>query len=153
MKALSHQKNVLLVLIRKPFLNYLAKTTKNVNKKHTKFELSIHIFLFVFSLILFVFSLISGAKPSAEGIIENLPNTAPWIIMLVLNFIAYKYKLVGGILLTTYVIALVLLLIFLNKTNHIFFLLLILSPFFLAGVLFTVQGIGLRCCSNKRTTP
>ena len=58
--------------------------------------------LIVFSLT-FVFALLSGSGDyggGIKGIIQNSPNSAPWLIFLVLLFIAWKWELIGGILIT-----------------------------------------------------
>ncbi len=58
--------------------------------------------LVVFSLV-FIFALLSGSGDyggGIKGIIQNSPNSAPWLIFLVLLFIAWKWELIGGILIT-----------------------------------------------------
>ncbi len=56
--------------------------------------------LVVFSLV-FVFALISGSGDyggGIKGIIYNSPNSAPWLVFLILLFVAWKWELIGGIL-------------------------------------------------------
>ncbi len=56
--------------------------------------------LVVFSLV-FVFALISGSGDyggGIKGIIYNSPNSAPWLLFLILLFVAWKWELIGGIL-------------------------------------------------------
>lgn len=58
--------------------------------------------LVVFSLV-FVFALLSGSGDyggGIKGIIMNSPNSAPWLVLLVFLFIAWKWELIGGILIT-----------------------------------------------------
>lgn len=58
--------------------------------------------LVVFSLT-FVFALLSGSGDyggGIKGIIQNSTNSAPWLIFLVLLFVAWKWELIGGILIT-----------------------------------------------------
>lgn len=54
--------------------------------------------------LLFVFALFSGAESFGGGImgvIKNSPNAAPWLGLLVFVFIAWKWELIGGILITS----------------------------------------------------
>jgi len=53
--------------------------------------------------LLFVFALFSGAESFGGGfmgVIKNSPNAAPWLGLLVFVFIAWKWELFGGILIT-----------------------------------------------------
>ena len=59
------------------------------------------IVLSVIAVLLFIFSLLSGAESfgeGAKGIINNFPNTIPWIFLLAAVFIALKWQLIGGII-------------------------------------------------------
>ena len=61
------------------------------------------IILFVFSLLIFVFALLSGSESSGEGvlgIIKNSPNSLPWLVLLALVIIAWRNPFFGGILIT-----------------------------------------------------
>ncbi len=61
------------------------------------------IILLVFSLLIFVFALLSGSESfggGVPGIIKNSPNSLPWLVMLVLVFIAWRNPFFGGILIT-----------------------------------------------------
>ena len=54
--------------------------------------------------LLFVFALFSGAESfggGVIGVIKNSPNAAPWLGLLVFVFIAWKWELIGGILITS----------------------------------------------------
>ena len=53
--------------------------------------------------LLFVFALFSGAESFGGGfmgVIKNSPNAAPWLGLLIFVFIAWKWELLGGILIT-----------------------------------------------------
>lgn len=52
-------------------------------------------------ILLFVFALLSGAEGyggGIKGIIKNSPNALPGMALLVIVFIAWKWELIGGIL-------------------------------------------------------
>ncbi len=52
-------------------------------------------------ILLFVFALFLGAEEyggGLQGIIMNSPHAIPWVALLVIVFIAWKWELVGGIL-------------------------------------------------------
>lgn len=54
-------------------------------------------------ILLFVFALLSGSEEyggGLMGIVKNSPNAAPWLGLLVFVFIAWKWELPGGILIT-----------------------------------------------------
>lgn len=56
--------------------------------------------LFIASLLL-AFSLLSGSIDyggGVEGVLRNSPNALPWLILILLVFIAWKKELLGGIL-------------------------------------------------------
>lgn len=60
--------------------------------------------LFLIS-ITFIFALLSGSKDYGEGftgILKNSPNTLPWLLLFLLLFIAWKRKLLGGIIVTLF---------------------------------------------------
>jgi hypothetical protein len=59
--------------------------------------------LLIFGVLVFVFALLSGSETfggGIKGILKNSPNALPWLILLVLVVIAWKWELVGGILIT-----------------------------------------------------
>lgn len=60
--------------------------------------------LLTFCLLVFFFALFSGAGESEgfRGIIKNSPNALPWAILLAFVFVAWKWELVGGILITLF---------------------------------------------------
>lgn len=56
--------------------------------------------LLVFGLV-FIISLLSGSGDyggGIKGIIQNSPNALPWLIFLILLFVAWKWEIIGGVL-------------------------------------------------------
>ena len=59
--------------------------------------------LLVVGIIVFLFALLSGSEDyggGASGLIQNSPNAIPWLLLLILVFIAWKWELLGGIIIT-----------------------------------------------------
>lgn len=92
--------------------------------------------MLTFSLLVFVFALLSGAEEyggGIEGIVLNSPNALPWLVLLVVVFIAWKWEKIGGMLL----IALsVLFTVFFNAWQHVGTLFMFILPITGMGVLF-----------------
>ena len=91
-------------------------------------------FLLIVGLLVFIFALLSGSEGfggGIMGIVKNSPNALPWLIFLIFVFIAWKWELVGGIIITLFGIAA---LIFFNSGPNFFW-----APFILA-LLFILFG-------------
>ena len=59
--------------------------------------------LLVVGIIVFLFALLSGSEDyggGVTGLIQNSPNAFPWLLLLTLVFIAWKWELIGGIIIT-----------------------------------------------------
>jgi len=59
--------------------------------------------LLIIGVLIFIFALLSGAESQGGGvmgIIKNSPNALPWVLLLVLVYVAWKWELVGGIIIT-----------------------------------------------------
>ncbi|MBC8319904.1 MAG: hypothetical protein H8E34_04200 [Bacteroidetes bacterium] len=59
--------------------------------------------LLVVLVLVFIFALLSGSGDyggGLKGILYNSPNALPWFILLIVLFVAWKWELVGGILIT-----------------------------------------------------
>jgi len=57
--------------------------------------------LLVLGLLLFIFSLLSGADKLGGGIIGiiyNSPNALPWLMLLIFIYIAFRWEIIGGVL-------------------------------------------------------
>lgn len=52
-------------------------------------------------VLVFVFSLLSGAEDmNFKSVLRNSPNAIPWLLLIVLIFIAWKWELIGGVVIT-----------------------------------------------------
>jgi len=59
--------------------------------------------LLVVLTLAFIFALLSGSGDyggGIKGILKNSMNAAPWFVMLIILFVAWKWELIGGILMT-----------------------------------------------------
>ena len=59
--------------------------------------------LLVVLTLAFIFALLSGSGDyggGIKGLLKNSMNAAPWLIMLIFLFVAWKWELIGGILIT-----------------------------------------------------
>jgi len=59
--------------------------------------------LLIIGVLIFIFALLSGAESKGGGvmgIIKNSPNALPWVLLLILVYVAWKWELVGGIIIT-----------------------------------------------------
>ncbi len=55
--------------------------------------------LVLLTMFWFVFALLSGAE-EAGGLVRNLPNTMPWILLFALVYVAFRRELIGGVLIS-----------------------------------------------------
>jgi hypothetical protein len=61
--------------------------------------------LSVFVTLLFIFALLSGAEQQGGGVmgvIKNSPNALPWLLLLVLVYVAWRWELLGGALIIVF---------------------------------------------------
>ena len=59
--------------------------------------------LLVIGIMVFIFALLSGAEDyggGLMGIIKNSLNALPWLLLLILIYVAWKWELIGGIIIT-----------------------------------------------------
>ena len=71
--------------------------TANILRKIARYT------LLVVGILVFMFALLSGSAELGGGfmgIVKNSPNALPWLLLLLLIFIAWKWELLGGILIT-----------------------------------------------------
>ena len=105
--------------------------------------------LLTISIIVFVFALLSGSENYGGGfmgVLKNSPNALPWLIVLVLVYIAWKWELVGGITVTLFGMYLVYFFNFQGSNFYIStFIMTILIV--LMGVLFLLSWV-----LRKKTT-
>ena len=53
--------------------------------------------LLLISVFWFCFALLSGAGELGEGgLIQNIPNALPWLLLFVVVYIAWRWELIGG---------------------------------------------------------
>lgn len=77
----------------------MKKRKKNNCSKYLRYIAKI--ILISFAVLIFIFSLLSGAEQyggGIKGVLMNSPNALPWLVLLVFVFISLKYELTGGIL-------------------------------------------------------
>lgn len=58
--------------------------------------------LLIVTTFWFVFALLSGAEQYGGGfggVVRNSPNALPWLVLYLINIVAWKYELIGGALL------------------------------------------------------
>lgn len=113
---------------------YFRKTKSKSMKPETKLKTAnvlryiARYKLIVISLLVFIFALLSGAEKyggGIHGIIKNSPNALPWLILIILIFIAWRKELIGGIIIT--LIGIAILFFFVLFGNNFFLSTLILS--------------------------
>jgi uncharacterized membrane protein len=97
--------------------------------------------LLFYGTLIFIFSLLSGAEDygnGVTGIIKNIPNSFPWLLLLVLLWISWKKELLGGILLI--VLGLTMLIFFVVSSNKFHFAaFMVVLPVTIEGVLFVIS--------------
>ncbi len=54
--------------------------------------------LAVLVLFWFSFAILSGASDGLGGLLKNLPNALPWLGLLAIIYIAFRWELLGGVL-------------------------------------------------------
>jgi len=65
-------------------------------------------FLLAFTLLITAFAMLSGAEGIGrgfKGVIQNVPNALPWLLLLIVNFIVWKSELAGSIILVAFAVA------------------------------------------------
>jgi hypothetical protein len=88
-------------------------------------------FLLVTGLLVFVFALLSGSERFGGGIIgiiKNSPNALPWLLFLIFVFFAWKWELVGGIIITLFGVAA---LMFFNSGPNFFWIPFVIALIFI----------------------
>jgi hypothetical protein len=59
--------------------------------------------LLILGILVFLFALVSGSEGfggGIMGIIKNSPNALPWLALLLFVLVAWKWELIGGIIIT-----------------------------------------------------
>ena len=94
--------------------------------------------LLILSLLFFIFSLLSGADKlggGIMGIIYNSPNALPWIILLIFVYIAFKWEILGGLLILSMGVFTIF---FFDTSDNLFVLWIVSMPLILMGALLVI---------------
>lgn len=93
------------------------------------------ILLLVMAIVWLVFALMSGAEGS--GTFKNLPNALPWVILLVFACVAFRWQILGGILIILFGVFTI---IFFSALEFIWILFIISLPLIILGSLLSLMG-------------
>jgi hypothetical protein len=95
----------------------------------------------VLGILVFIFALLSGSEEYGEGIngiIKNIPNALPWLVFLLLVYVAWNWEVVGGIILI--ILGLTLLYVFNFPSANLFstasllgLLIILIGSFYIIG--------------------
>ena len=85
----------------------------------------------------FIFALLSGAESGLSGVIKNSPNALPWLLLFVLVWVAWKWELIGGVIL---LLLGIFSFFFFNAIESTAVLLLVPVPLVVLGIIFMVSG-------------
>ena len=105
------------------------------------FKTIVIIILTLFALFWFLFALLSGASEAGgglQGLMYNSPNALPWLVLLGLIYLAWRWPLAGGLSIVAMGFAAVP---FFNARESIFVFLLIPSPLILLGAALVLIGV------------
>jgi hypothetical protein len=80
-----------------------------------------------------IFALLSGAENS--GFLKNIPNALPWIVLLIFVCIAFRWQILGGILV---IIFGVFTIVFFSAIQFIWILFLISLPLIILGAILSL---------------
>jgi lysylphosphatidylglycerol synthetase-like protein (DUF2156 family) len=89
--------------------------------------------LLVMAVGLAVFALLSGAE--SAGTFKNIPNALPWIVLTVFVCIAFRWQILGGILIILFGVFTVL---FFSAFQVLWILFLISLPLIILGFFLTL---------------
>ena len=93
-------------------------------------------FLLVFTILIFIFALLSGSEGYGggfKGVIKNSPNALPWLLLFIINWIVWKSELIGSIILIIFALAAGV--FFGAFTDNPFALFAITIPLFILGLM------------------
>ena len=89
--------------------------------------------LLVMAVGLAIFALLSGAEDS--GTFKNIPNALPWIVLIIFVCIAFRWQILGGILIILFGVFTIL---FFSAFQVLWILFLISLPLILLGFFLTL---------------
>ncbi|HAW50964.1 MAG TPA: hypothetical protein DCX54_01360 [Flavobacteriales bacterium] len=84
-------------------------------------------FLLITGICVFGFALVSGSEEyggGITGIVRNSPNALPWVLLLILTYISWKWELTGGIIVLCFSIVLLFFFHVFVRFNVVVFLLI-----------------------------
>jgi hypothetical protein len=97
--------------------------------------------LLLFTGLIFIFALLSGAEQQGGGfmgVVRNSPNALPWLLLLGLVYMVWKWELIGGIMIIVCGVAAVFFFNLLEQ-GWLLFLIIGLTPIALGGMLITAH--------------
>jgi hypothetical protein len=92
----------------------------------------LQIMLIVGSACLIVFSLLSGSE--GGGAMHNMPNALPWILLLIVVCITFRWQMLGGVFLILFGLGTI---VFFSAFEFLWILFLISLPIIIIGLLFS----------------
>lgn len=97
--------------------------------------------LLIITVLTLVFALLSGAEINGGGvygIIHNSPNALPWLILLAMIYVAWKWELIGGVIISLSGIFMMYYFHVFSSNFHVITLILTLM-IFLLGTFFIIS--------------
>jgi hypothetical protein len=110
--------------------------------------------LFLLGVLLLSFSLLSGSESYGggfSGALKNSPNSLPWVLFIILVFIARKRNVQGGLLIALFGIAITY---FFNFSGSNFFLstFVLCLAIILFGILLIFSGLAIKNLSENASS-
>ena len=99
---------------------------------------AVRIVLLLYASAVFLLALFSGAGPGVAGVLYNIPNTLPWIILLVITWLSWKDPVKGGVMSVLYAVLLVY--FFEMRIALTSEFLVFISPMIVLGLLLIIAG-------------
>jgi hypothetical protein len=110
----------------------------------------IKIILLAVSVFWLIFALLSGAETfdgGIKGILLNIPNILPWLILIVLICITFRWELVGAIIVLLFGIGTIFAF---GTFEHLIPFLIISLPFILLSSFLITMHFWERCSVDKK---
>ncbi|MFA4941279.1 MAG: hypothetical protein WC582_01615 [Patescibacteria group bacterium] len=95
--------------------------------------------LIIIAAAAFIFALLSGAESGMMGIIKNSPNALPWLVLFILVFVAWKWEMIGGLVILFFGI---FSFFFFHASGSLPVLLVVTLPLIILGILFIAISRG-----------
>lgn len=95
--------------------------------------------ILVFSVLVFIFALFSGAEKYGGGIygvMKNIPNALPWLLLLGIVWFAWEHEKIGGYLFLIFGVASAF---FFNSWENLATFFMVSFPIIIVGILFLVN--------------